>query len=78
MNATMLRIDPSAVREVDRMLDLTVRAGMDVAEVARLTDVIARSLQNAYLLAAALALVTLVLAFGLPSGLNPRQQIKPD
>ena len=78
MNATMLRIDPSAVGEVDRMLDLTVRAAMDVAEVARLTDVIARSLQNAYLLAAVLALVTVVLAFGLPSGLNPRQQIKPD
>ena len=78
MNATMLRIDPSASGEVDRMLDLGTRATMDVAQVAHLTDVIARSLQNAYLLAAVLALVTVVLAFGLPSGLNPRQQIKPD
>ena len=78
MNATMLRIDPSASGEVDRMLDLGIRATMDVAQVAHLTDVIARSLQNAYLLAAVLALVTVVLAFGLPSGLNPRQQIKPD
>ena len=78
MNATMLRIDPSASGEVDRMLDLGTRATMAVAQVAHLTDVIARSLQNAYLLAAVLALVTVVLAFGLPSGLNPRQQIKPD
>ncbi|MGE4048953.1 MAG: MDR family MFS transporter [Acetobacteraceae bacterium] len=78
LNATMLRLDPTAAHAVDRMLDLGARAAMDASEVARLTDIIARSLQNAYLLAAAFAVVTLALAFGLPARLNPRQQIKPD
>jgi EmrB/QacA subfamily drug resistance transporter len=78
LNATMMRLDPDATRAVDRMLDVGARAGMDPAEVARLTEVIARSLQNAYLLAAVLAVITLLIAFGLPARLNPRQQIKPD
>lgn len=78
LNFTMIRLDPAAPHLVDRMLDLSIRAAMDPAEVARLTDIIAWSLRNAYLLALTFAMVTLVVAMGLPRGLNPRQQMKPD
>jgi hypothetical protein len=78
LNATMLRLDPEAAHAVDRMLDLGARTRMAAAEAAHLTDVIAQSLRNAYLLAACLALVTLVVALMLPARLNPLVQVKPD
>ena len=78
LNFTMLRLDPEAAHAVDKMLDLGVRASMPAAEVVRLTDILAQSLHNAYLLAAALAVVTLAISFYLPARLGPRQQIKPD
>ncbi len=78
LNFTMTRLDPEAPRAVDRMLDLAVRSAMEAAEVARLTEIIAWSLRDAYLLALAFAVVTLAVALGLPRGLNPRQQVKVD
>jgi hypothetical protein len=74
----MLRLDPGAAGAVDRMLDLGARARLAPEEVAHLTEVIALSLRNAYLLAAVLAVVTLVVSFALPARLNPRMQVKPD
>ena len=78
LNFSMHQLDPGAARAVDRMLDLGARALMEPAEMARLTDVIAWSLRDAYWLATLFAVITLALAFSLPPRLNPRQQIKPD
>ena len=42
--------------------------------IAHLTEVVAQSLHNAYLLAAAFAVATLAIALQLPARLSPRQQ----
>jgi hypothetical protein len=47
---------------------------MTAAQVAHLTDVVAQSLHNAYLLAGVFALATLAIALQLPARLSPRQQ----
>jgi EmrB/QacA subfamily drug resistance transporter len=78
LNATMLRLDPSAAHAVDRMLDPSARAGMALAEVVHLTDVMAQSLHNAYLLAGAFSLATLLIALNMPARLNPARQTARD
>jgi len=78
LNLTMRSLDPSAAGAVDGLLDLTARARMDPVEVTRLTGILAESLRNTYVLTSVLAAVTLLISFGLPRGLNPRKQIKPD
>ena len=74
LNATVLHIDPDAVHQVDRLLEPAARAAMTAAQVAHLTEVVAQSLHNAYLLAAAFAVATLAIALQLPARLSPRQQ----
>ena len=71
LNATMLHLDPGAVHAVERLLDAPVRLAMTPAELAHLTDVMARSLQNAYLLATGFAVLTLLIATRLPARLSP-------
>lgn len=78
LNATMVAIDPTAAHAVDRLLDATGRAAMSPAELAHLTDVVARSLHNAYLLASLFGVITLVVASRLPARLSPSRQIRPD
>jgi EmrB/QacA subfamily drug resistance transporter len=76
LNATMVAIDPAATHVVDRLLDAAGRAAMAPAELAHLTDVVARSLHNAYLLATVFAIATLLIATRLPARLSPAQQGK--
>lgn len=71
LNATMLHLDPSAAHAVERLLDAPVRLAMAPPELDHLTDVMARSLQNAYLLATGFALLTLLIATRLPARLSP-------
>lgn len=71
LNATMLHLDPGAAHSMARLLDPSLRMAMAPAEVAHLTEVMARSLHNAYLLATAFAVLTLVIAFQLPARLSP-------
>jgi hypothetical protein len=78
LNATMLRLDPSAAHAVDRMLDPAARAGMALTEVAHLTGVMAQSLHNAYLLAGVFSLATLLVALNMPARLNPARQTTRD
>ena len=78
LNFTMLRIDPDAARAVDRLLDVVARVALPPAEIARLTDIVARSLHNAYWLTLILALITLLISQGLPARLSSRTQLKPD
>jgi EmrB/QacA subfamily drug resistance transporter len=74
LNATMRHLDPGAVHTVDRLLDAPVRLAMPPAELAHLTEVMARSLHNAYLLATAFAVLTLLIAFQLPARLSPTRK----
>jgi EmrB/QacA subfamily drug resistance transporter len=78
LNATMRALDPAATHVVDRLLDPVGRVGLPPAELAHLTEVVARSLHNAYLLATMFALATLLIASRLPARLSPLRQIKPD
>ncbi len=74
LNATLVSIDPGAVHAVDRLLDAAGRAAMRPEELAHLTDVVARSLHNAYLLAGVFAVATLLIGSRLPARLSPREQ----
>ena len=74
LNATMLGLDPLAPRAVDKLMDPTSRAAMPADLVTHLTDVMAASLHNAYLLALAFSLVTLVISACIPARLSPRHQ----
>jgi MFS family permease len=78
LNATMAWLDPHAAHTVDRMLDPTLRAGMSASETAHLTDLIARSLHNAYFLTGLFSLITLVIALNLPAHLNPTRHATQD
>jgi EmrB/QacA subfamily drug resistance transporter len=60
---------------VDRLLSPVTRAALPVAEMDRLVHGVAGSLQNVYVLAAALAVATLGLAIALPPALSPRHQV---
>jgi EmrB/QacA subfamily drug resistance transporter len=73
LNATMVSIDPSASHAVDRLLDTATRTTMSAGELAHLTDVVARSLHNAYWLATCFAIATLLIASRLPPRLSPLQ-----
>ena len=74
LNATMLHLDPGAVHAVERLLDPPVRAAMSSAELAHLTDVMADSLHNAYLMATGFAVLTLLMATRLPARLSPTRK----
>jgi EmrB/QacA subfamily drug resistance transporter len=78
LNASMLRLDPAAVGQVDQLLEPASRALLPAATVAHLTQVIAASLHNAYLLMGACALATLLIATQLPARLSPLQQMRRD
>jgi MFS family permease len=74
LNATMARLDPDAVTNVDRLLEPASRATLSASEIAHLTDVVARSLHSAYLLVGCVAVATLVIATRLPPRLSPVRQ----
>ncbi len=60
--------------EINRLLQPATRAGLGAAEVARLSDAIAASMHNVYLIAGLLTVILLVLAFFMPAGLSPIRQ----
>jgi EmrB/QacA subfamily drug resistance transporter len=74
LNATMIGMDPSAPRAVDKLMDAASRAAMPTDQVSHLTNVMAASLHNAYLLALVFSLLTLVVAGCIPPRLSPRHQ----
>ncbi len=71
LNATMRHLDPGALNAIDRLLDAPTRLAMAPPELAHLTAVMAGALQNAYLLATAFALLTLLVTIQLPARLSP-------
>ena len=62
---------PGADDAVNQLLHLTDRAGIGAAELARLVEAVALSVHSAVLVAALIAVLTLVVAVGYPRGLSP-------
>jgi EmrB/QacA subfamily drug resistance transporter len=71
LNASIRARDPSAMHVADQLLDPTLRERLGTAEAARLSDLVASSLHNAYLMTMAFAVIALFLALLMPAGLNP-------
>ena len=61
---------------IDRLLDPAQRGGLTMAELARLTNVVALGLHNTYVLAGVLSVVALGFALLLPARLSPAQQAR--
>jgi hypothetical protein len=74
LNATILSRAPDAVHSVDRLLEPTLRRTLEPVEQARLIELVAAGLHNAYWLACVLSVVTLLLVLFLPARLSPAQQ----
>ncbi len=62
---------PHAGDAVNRLLQPAARQGLDAGEIARLSEAIAAGLHNVYVVAALVAVVSLVLAMALPARLSP-------
>ncbi len=57
----------------NRLLQPSLRRSLGVADVARLTEAVAASLHQVYLIATVIAALTLVVALRFPARLSPRQ-----
>jgi EmrB/QacA subfamily drug resistance transporter len=62
---------------VNRLMEPTLRLGLDAGEIARLTDEIARALHDVYLIGLAISVLTLLLATTLPAGHGPEAVTAP-
>jgi MFS family permease len=71
LNASIRARDPTAMHVADQLLDPSLRERLGAAEVARLSDLVASSLHNAYFLTLGFGLIALLLALLMPPGLNP-------
>ncbi len=74
LNATIQHRAPEAVHMVNRLLEPTSRETLDAATQAYLIDLVSAGLHNAYWLAVAMSLLTLLLVLRLPARLSPSQQ----
>ena len=62
---------PGAGDAVNQLLHAEARHGLGAAEIARLTDAVAQAVHGAFLVAALIALATLVVAAAFPRRLSP-------
>jgi len=74
LNATIQHHAPDAVAMVNRLLEPESREMLPEALRLRLIDLISDGLHNAYWLAVAMSVVTLLLVLRLPARLSPAQQ----
>jgi EmrB/QacA subfamily drug resistance transporter len=77
LNFTLLHDAPGSVHRVDALLDPAQRAELDPVVLAHLTELVARALHNAYVLAVILSVLALLLALQLPARLSPSRQRHP-
>jgi EmrB/QacA subfamily drug resistance transporter len=70
MNFGLHRNGPEAGDLINRLLDPALRRSLGSAELARLGEVIASSLNLVYIIAALAALITLAMAWSLPAALS--------
>jgi EmrB/QacA subfamily drug resistance transporter len=73
LNFGLSRYAPDSGDILDLLLDATRRAGLDARQVARLVEAAASALHDVYVVAAALAMITLAIALLLPAGLSARR-----
>lgn len=62
---------PGAVDAVNQLLHPAARQGLETAELARLAEAVGLSIHGALIVAALIAVATLVVALGFPRGLSP-------
>jgi len=74
LNATIAMRSPGTAHMVDCLLEPASRATLAPEEQARLIDLVAAGLHNAYWLACALSAATLLLVMFLPARLSPTRQ----
>jgi EmrB/QacA subfamily drug resistance transporter len=74
LNATIQHRAPDAVRLVNRLLEPASRRTLEPAMLERLIGLVSAGLHNAYWLAVAMSVVTLLLVLRLPARLSPSQQ----
>jgi len=60
--------------EINRLLQPQTRESLGTVEIARLSEAIAGSIHNVYLLAGVLAVVLLIVGLRIPAGLSPVRQ----
>ncbi|HUC11582.1 MAG TPA: MDR family MFS transporter [Stellaceae bacterium] len=77
LNFGVFRRVPDAGDAVNRLLQPALRHGLGPAEIARLTNAVAASLHDVYLIAAVTALATLVVSIGFPPRLSPLRPAAP-
>ena len=77
VNLSMVTLDPTAAPVINQLLHPNLRAPLSPEVLARLTDVMAQSLHNAFLLAGILAAIALALSLYLPSKLSPVNEPAP-
>jgi hypothetical protein len=73
----MVALDPAAAPSVSRLLHPDQRTPLPPVELAQLTELMAQSLHNAFLLAGVLAVIAVALACYLPYRLSPVNQPAP-
>jgi EmrB/QacA subfamily drug resistance transporter len=74
LNATIQHRAPGTERLVNLLLNPASRDTLDVSVQARLVELVSAGMRNAYWLAIAMAVVTLLLVLRLPARLSPAQQ----
>jgi MFS family permease len=74
LNATIQHRAPESVGLVNRLLEPASRQTLNEETQARLIDLVSAGLHNAYWLAVAMSVATLLLVLRLPARLSPSQQ----
>jgi EmrB/QacA subfamily drug resistance transporter len=73
LNFGVYRRLPGMADAVNRLLQPGLRHGLAAADIVRLTEAVAASLNEVFAIAAAIAALAFVVAFCFPAGLSPRQ-----
>ncbi len=71
LNFGVFRRVPEAADAVNRLLEPALRHGLGAGEIARLTDAVAASLHEVYLVATLIAVLTFLVALSFPARLSP-------
>jgi EmrB/QacA subfamily drug resistance transporter len=71
LNFGVYRRVPALADAVNRLLEPGARRSLGAVDAARLTDAVALSLHEVYLIATAIAALTLIVALGFPARLSP-------
>jgi EmrB/QacA subfamily drug resistance transporter len=76
LNFSLARAAPSAGETLNQLLEPSLRASLDPAQIEQLSHAIASSLHDVYVIAGVLAALTLALIALLPAGLSPTRSAK--